>query len=350
MTAHPLPLEQCPDTGDDIVLSLAETGELIERILLAHGLARPHVGALARVILAAERDACASHGVYRLAGIVKTLRSGKVNPDARPVVRCDDTAIVRVDADRGFSPMAFNLGIRDLAAKAGKHGIAAMAINHCFHFTALWPEVEALADLGLVSLAMTPSHSWVAPCGGSRPLLGTNPLAFGWPRPSGNPYIFDFATSAVARGEIELHHQRQQPIPSGWAVDNDGQSTTDPLKALSGALMTFGGHKGSALSTMIELIAGPLIGDLTSPQSQAFDAGAGVAPYHGELVIVLSPDVFLGDAKDRYLANAEQLLGGITAQDARLPSSRRYAARERTLREGIRRSATQYDILRRLLP
>jgi delta1-piperideine-2-carboxylate reductase len=334
--------------ADAVTLSLAGLADLTQGILRQYGLAPAHVTALKDLIIAAERDECASHGVYRLAGLVRTMQSGKVNLDANPVVAVDDTAIVRVDADRGFSPLAFNLGRPHLADKARKHGIAAMAINRCVHFTALWPEVEALAEDGLVSLAMTPSHSWVAPAGGIKPLLGTNPFAFGWPRPSGNPYVFDFATSVVARGEVELHRQRHDPIPDGWAIDGNGRPTNDAAAAMSGALLTFGGHKGSALSTMIELIAGPLIGDLTSAQSQAFDGGAGAAPYHGELIIALCPDVFLKEARDDHLQNAETLLDRIVAQGARLPSQRRYEARERTKLHGITVSRAQFDILKTL--
>src|SRR3989338_5355212 len=148
-----VPSRAAEDPG--ITLSLKDISELIERILLHNGLARPHVEALAEVIVAAERDECASHGVYRLAGVVRTIRAGKVNVDARPKVRVDATAIVRVDADCGFSSLAFNQGVTDLARKAHTHGIAAMAINRCFHFTALWPEIEVLAGQGLVSMAMT---------------------------------------------------------------------------------------------------------------------------------------------------------------------------------------------------
>lgn len=331
------------------VLSLQEIQALATRILVRHGLTEPHADALADVITAAERDECASHGTYRLAGLVRTIAAGKVNVAAKPKIQSDQSAIVRVDADMGFSSLAFTMGIDALTERARSHGVAAMAINRCFHFTALWPEVEALAERGLVSLAMTPSHSWVAPNGGRTPLFGTNPLAFGWPRPGHLPYIFDFATSVVARGEIELHRQRNQPIPYGWALDRQGNPTNDPIEAMAGAQMTFGGHKGSALSTMIELLAGPLVGDMTSPQSQAFDDGDGGAPCHGELIIALSPDMFIGTERDRHFKSAERLLEAIPAQGARLPSSRRFAARARTTRDGVRISGTQYDILMQLL-
>ncbi|TAN03817.1 MAG: Ldh family oxidoreductase [Rhizobiaceae bacterium] len=334
---------------DEKALSLDDVEELSKRVLSRHGLSSDHVTAISKLIVAAERDECASHGVYRLAGLVRTIISGKVNRGACPAVSTDETAIVRVDADGGFSPLAFNIGRPELVTKARRHGIAAMIINRCVHFTALWPEVEALAADGLVSLAMTPSHSWVAPAGGKKALLGTNPFAFAWPRTGDHPYVFDFATSVVARGEVELHRQRNLPIPAGWAVDPRGEPTRDATLALAGALLTFGGYKGSALSTMIELLAGPLIGDFTSAESKAFDSGAEAAPLHGELVIALCPDVFLGDSKSDYMKRAEAFFDLIETQGARLPSQRRFEARERTSRSGIAISRVQYEIIAGLL-
>jgi LDH2 family malate/lactate/ureidoglycolate dehydrogenase len=186
-----------------------------------------------------------------------------------------------------------------------------------------------------VALACNPTQAYVAPAGGRRPLFGTNPLAFGWPRPDGHPFVFDFATSAVARGEIELHRRAGKALPEGWGVDAEGVPSNDARTVLEeGAMLTFGGHKGSALSAMIELLAGPLIGDLTSPESSAVDAGAGGLPYHGELILAFDPQRFLGGAMADYQGRAEQLFAGIEAQGARLPSQRRYAARERNNTRG----------------
>lgn len=152
--------------------------------------------------------------------------------------------------------LAFDVGRPILIEKARAHGLAAMAINRCCHFSAIWPEVEDIAADGIAALCMLPSHSFVAPAGGTKPVFGTNPIAFAWPRSDLYPYVFDFATSAVARGEIELHRRADKEIPPGWALDSSGRSTTDPAAALAGSMLTFGGHIGSALSTMIELLEG----------------------------------------------------------------------------------------------
>ncbi|MBL8442640.1 MAG: Ldh family oxidoreductase [Zoogloeaceae bacterium] len=319
-----------------IRLSLDEVRDLACRVLRKHGFDEAHTAALADTLVAGQRDECASHGIYRLLGLIATLRAGKVVPNAVPKVLDQAPAIVKVDAGGAFSPLAFRTGLPVLADKARSCGIAAMAINHCVHFSALWVELEAITALGLVGLACNPSHAWVAPAGGARPVFGTNPFAFGWPRAGKHPFVFDFATSAIARGEIELHRRAGKPIPLGWGVDANGQPSTDPNLVLDqGAMLTFGGHKGAALAAMVELIAGPLIGDLTSQESLDFDAGTKSLPYHGELIIALDPVRFLGDAAEAELARAEALFTAMQQDGARLPSQRRYEARARSDANGV---------------
>ncbi|WP_347505271.1 Ldh family oxidoreductase [Pseudomonas anguilliseptica] len=331
-------------------LTLEQAEELAQAILRRHGFSEAYVRAIGATLLAGERDGCTSHGLWRLLGIVQTLRAGKVEPCAEPQVHDQAPGVVRVDARGGFSQLAFAAGLPLLADKARANGIAALAINHCVHFSALWVELEALTELGLVALACNPTQAYVAPAGGSRPLFGTNPIAFGWPRAGQAPFIFDFATSAIARGDIELHRRSGEPLPPGWGIDRHGQPCSDAGEVLDqGAMLTFGGHKGSALSAMIELIAGPLIGDLTSLESSAHDAGSKALPYHGELLIALDPQRFLGDQAARHLARAEALFMAMQEQGARLPSQRRYAARAHSLTHGVEITQTLYDDLQALL-
>jgi len=335
-------------SADTVNLALDAVHDLALQVLLHHGLTPAHAQAIARVVTAGQRDECHSHGLYRLLSIERTLRQGRVSRDAEPVVHDRTPALVAVDACHAFSPLAFEVGSRILAEKARKVGIAALAINHCFHFSALWPEVETLTAQGLAAIALTPSIAVVAPAGGTRPALGTNPMAFGWPRPDGmTPYVFDFATSAVARGEIELHQRTGKDIPPDWGVDAQGRPTTRPDDVLNGgAMLTFGGYKGSALSTMIELLAGPLIGDLISLDARALTNDAGTAPCHGELVLAFDPGHFgLGDAAGD-ARRAEQLFMTITDQGARLPSQRRFEARQRSQANGVHIPAALHaDIL-----
>lgn len=332
----------------ETTLAIGELEQLVEEILRKGGLSPLHAGAVTRVIVAGERDACKSHGVYRIEGCLRTIKAGKVVPDAEPALTSDGTAIVRVDARGGFANAAFELGAPVLAEKARTMGLAALVINDCTHFAALWPEVEALAELGLAAMAMCPSYASVAPAGGSAPLLGTNPFAFGWPRRDKDPYVFDFATSVAARGEIELHRRAGKTLPEGWAIDPDGNPTTDPEAALAGAMLPFGGHKGSAISTMVELLAGVMIGDLTSPEALEALGTTTLAPAHGELILAFDPARFAQGRAGDPMARAEVLFEAFAGQGARLPSQRRFAARAKARAEGIRLSADEMALLERL--
>ncbi|MFC5384582.1 Ldh family oxidoreductase [Aquamicrobium segne] len=332
-----------------VVISVAKLEARVASIFGKGGLSPEHAAALASVIVAGERDGCKSHGIYRIEGCLRTLKAGKVSPDAKPVLEDDGSAILRVGAGGAYSCAAFALGAPALAERARKLGIAALVINDCTHFSALWPEVETLNGLGVAAIAMCPSYATVAPSGGSQPLLGTNPFAFGWPRGEDKPpYVFDFATSVAARGEIELYRREGRQLPEGWAIDVDGKPTTDPEAALAGAMLPFGGHKGSAISTMIELLAGIMIGDFTSKEALDFLGTTTLAPRHGELIIAMSPERFAAGRPGDPFARAEVLFEAIVGQGARLPSQRRFAARKQTLAEGIALSAEESAQLDRL--
>ncbi len=335
--------------SDLINLSLDQVHALAMRALIHNGMGEDHARAIADTITQGQRDECHSHGLYRVLVCVHSLRSGKVDPLARPTVSRPAPSIVSVDAHRGYSLLSLQTGLPLLVEQARELGVAALVIRNCFHFSALWPEVEAIAAHGLVGMAMTPSHAWVAPEGGSKGVFGTNPLAFAWPRKGREPFVFDFATSAIARGDIELHARQDKPIPLGWGLDAEGTPTTDARAALEGAMQTFGGHKGSALAAMIELLAGALIGDMTSAESLAFDAGAGATPCHGELLLAFDPARFLGNAMEDGQRRAEQLFATITDQGARLPSQRRFAARKRSEREGVWVEQALLDDIERLM-
>ncbi|MEQ8286296.1 Ldh family oxidoreductase [Thalassospira sp.] len=321
--------------SDTVTLSIEQAEKLSLAVLEGNGFSHDHAAAITRSVVAAQSDECHSHGLYRLIGCVQTARNGGLDTHAEPEIIDQAPAITRVNALKGCSLLSFEKGLPFLIEKSRACGISVLAINNSFHFSALWPEVEAISSQGLVGLAMTPTHAFVAPTGGTKPLLGTNPIAFSWPRPGRTPYTFDFATSMIARGEIELHRRAGKSIPDDWAIDENGAPTTDAAKALEGAMLTFGGHKGSALSTMIGLLAGPLIGDVLGHETHAASEDAPGKPHHGEIIIAFCPETFLGSDAQKHLEHAEDLFEGIIEQGARLPSQRRFEARERSRENGV---------------
>ena len=331
-------------------LSLEQAHDLALRALLARGFSSAQGRAVADTMIAAERDLCTSHGLFRVPFYVKSLTNPKVDPKAVPELSDLAPAILRVDAKFGFAPLALQMSAAALIEKARSNGIAALAINNTVHIAALWPEVERIAEQGLVAFAFTVAMPYVAPAGGAKALYGTNPMAFAWPRADQPPMVFDQASSVTARGEIQLHLRDGHSIPEGWAIGADGQPTTDPQTALDGAQLPFGGHKGAAIALMVELLAGALIGDAFSYEAQQRDNGSG-APCGGEFMMAIDPArcVPSGDAKAS-LAHAEQLFARILDIDGtRLPSDRRFAARKRTASKGIEIPQSLHDEISAML-
>ncbi|NRA88238.1 MAG: Ldh family oxidoreductase [Rhizobiales bacterium] len=331
-------------------IALDDVRALSIKILKNVGYGDDHARAIAEMLYTCQLDDCQSHGLFRLLMCVQTMRDGKISGHAKPALKDSDTAVLHVDARDGMSLLAVDIAMPKLIEKTKANGIAALAVNKCFHFSALWPEVERLSAAGLAAIAMVPSHSWVAPAGGKRGSLGTNPIAFSWPRHDKNPFTFDFATSGFARGEIELYKRAGKQLPDGVALDKQGNPTTDPQAALDGAMLPFGSYKGSALSIMVELLAGPLIDDMISLESMEYAAGQAGAPYHGQIIIAFDPAHFNGGKPVENNERAERLFADIIEQGARLPSQRRFEARARNLERGFVEIPTVlYDDLHALL-
>ena len=334
--------------SDPVRMTLDEVHALAAGAFLANGGSPEQSRAVADTVTAAERDECKSHGLFRVPGYVASVRSGKVDAAAEPKVARLAPGVVKVDGCNGFAPLALEAGQEPLVELAREMGIAALAVTNTHHFAALWPETEALAERGLVGFAFVAAMSYVAPAGGVKPLYGTNPMSFAWPREGGRPpLVFDQASSASARGEIMIHQRDGEPIPEGWGIDPDGNPTTDPAAALAGAQLPFGGYKGASIALMIELLAGALVGDLFSFEASEVDTGDGGPPRGGELVIAIDPAKT--SAGGDPLRHAEALFARILEQEGtRLPSDRRYAARRRTPAEGVTIPRSLHDTIRDL--
>ena len=317
-----------------IHLSLQDAKQLAVDCLIHNGCDVDNAQAAADRMLDAERDLCHSHGLFRLPWYASAVKSGRANGHARPTLKQLAPAVIQVDGDNGFAPLGQQVGHQALIDCARSNGIAALALVNMYHIAAMWPEVEKLAMEGICAFAFTASYPYVAPAGGFKPLFGTNPMGFAWPRKDAPPLVFDQASSAMARGEIQIAARDGQTVPETAGIGPDGEATTDPNIVLQGAQLGFGGYKGASMAMMIELLAGPLIGQFLSIESMADDDGKGGPPKGGELILALDPARF-GDP-DGFLAHGEKLFAAILAQEGtRLPGARRFVNREKTPIEGI---------------
>jgi delta1-piperideine-2-carboxylate reductase len=305
-------------------LTLTEIYDLAHGALANNGCDAANADAVARTIAAAERDGARSHGLFRVPGYVTALRAGRVRGDANPTVTKRTAAFVHVDGAMGFAPLAIERGIPELAGAAHEVGVAVMTITDSFHFAALWPEVEALAAENLVGLACVNFDPTVAPYGGDRAIFGTNPLAYAWPRPGGDPVVADMATAAMSNGDLRLAAQAGERVGSGVGLGPDGAPSTDPARILEGVQLPFGGHKGSAIALLVELLAAAATGDTFSDDAtkRADDGGP---TRGGEFVLALAPDVLAGPDHGKMTEGFIQRLAGM--HGVRLPGARRHARR-----------------------
>jgi len=337
--------------NETVNIALPRVFALATEVLQSQGFSVEQANAIATTVTAAERDQCYSHGLFRIPFYIKAASNSMSNAAAVPHISTSESSVLHVDAKAGFCPLALQVGMQPLIDKTKKSGIAALAIHNVYNIAALWPEVEHLANNGLVSFAFTAANAFVAPHGGTKPVFGTNPMAFGFPRVNQPPYVFDQASSVSARGEIQLHALAGKPIPDGWAIDSAGNPTTQAEDALKGAQLPFGGHKGSSIALMVELLAGALIGDLFSYESSAKDLDKVGAPFGGEFLIAIDPAHALQDgnviaAQER----AEQLFSRVLEQEGtRLPSQRRYDARKHTVSHGVHVSGDLHTRLTALI-
>jgi (2R)-3-sulfolactate dehydrogenase (NADP+) len=242
-------------------------------------------------------------------------------------------ASVMIDVANGFAYQAFELAAAELPRMARETGIVAAGFTRSHHAGALGLVIERYAQAGMMAFMVSNTPQAMAPWGGARGLLGTNPIAFAAPRPAAPPLVIDLALSRVARGKIMAAAQKGEPIPEGWAMDADGHPTTDAAEALKGALIPIGGAKGAALALMVEVLAAALTGANLSSQASSFFDAEGAPPGIGQFLLVIDPQAFGGDAVAERVG---LLAAAVEAEDgARLPGTRRLALREAAAREGV---------------
>lgn len=303
------------------------------------GLSPEHAAQVAEVILEAEAEGNAGHGLSRIAQYTAQLKARGLN--AQPELRLERTkpGVAILHADGAPGPVAGLQAVLELAALAKEQGNATVAVRNAGHSGVLSAYVGRLARQGLVGLAFANTPPAIAP----GPVLGTNPIALGAPADP-EPVIIDTSVSVVARGKIINAAKRNEPIPEGWALDRDGNPTTDAKAALAGSLLPIGGGKGFALAVLVELLAGVLAGDILSPGLPFPWSLPEQTAKPGLLLMAFDPAAFGGG----YGARTTQLVSALEAVGARIPGARRAMLRAKAMREGVFINETLFEELGRL--
>ncbi len=319
-------------------IATTELLSLATRALMNAGASEPNAASTARGLVYADEQGTASHGVSRVPQYAGHMKAARVDGKASPTIAKQHGACAIVDAHDGLAFPACDLAIATAMQIAAKQGVAFVAVKNSYHFGAAIYHLEAIAKAGMVGLAFTNSPAAMAAAGGKKPLFGTNPMAAIFPRMNADPLAIDLALSEVARGKLMVAAKEGKAIPLGWALDDEGNPTTDPAKGLKGSMAPLGAATGSAKGAMlaltIELFVTAFTGAHFGFEADSFFDVDGNKPKIGHAFLVINPDAMGGAAV--FAERIETLIAAMTeSTDVRLPGARRYALQRQAQRDGV---------------
>jgi len=257
-----------------------------------------HAREVSACLIKAELRGVDSHGLVRLPVYARRVQTGVVNARPDLWVRPAGPAAAVVDGDNGLGPVVGAEAMRVALDLARSQGAGFVGARHSNHFGPAAYYVEKAISAGCIGLAISNAPPNMAPFGGRTRFLGTNPVAVGIPAGQEPSLIFDASTSVVARGRIIVAAHTGEGIPDGWAVDPDGYPTTDPERALAGAMLPFGGPKGSAISLIIDILCGVLTGAAFGTRLNTLEDLTSVQNV-GHVLAAVRTDLFVSDAEFR---------------------------------------------------
>lgn len=314
-------------------LPLVQAEARIAELFTEAGASPANAASVAWALVMAEADGLKGHGLSRVPTYLAMLKAGKIDGKAVPIARQPKPGVLAIDAAHGFAYPAIDLAVIELPDLTRQQGIVAAPIRRSSHCGAAGLHVERLAEQGLVALLFANTPGAIAPWGGSKPVFGTNPIAFAAPLAGREPIVIDMALSKVARGPIVAAKQKGESIPEGWALDVDGKPTTDAAAALAGTMVPLGDAKGATLAMMVEILAAALVGTHFAFQASSFIDDKGGPPDTGQLILAIDPASMGGN----WFAERMKLLAhAIEEQEGtRLPGVRRLNLRAKAKAEGI---------------
>ncbi len=271
-------------------VSLKDISDVTQSALMLHGAGAFAAAEVARAVARAEAVGNRICGLCYVESYCQQLLSGRVKGDVVPSVDTPRSGAVMVDAGFGFAQPAFAYGMPVALDAARQAGIATLAVAHAHTCTSLGYFTEQIARAGLIGMGFTNASPIVAAPGGKSRVIGTNPIAFSVPDGHGGIAMqFDQSTTTVALGKITMARAAGEAIPEGWALDADGQPTTDPEAALKGSLASAGGHKGWGFGLMAEILAAGMTGGVLSRDVTPLKAPDGPPHDLGQFYIIIDP-------------------------------------------------------------
>lgn len=326
-------------------IALAELQQLAQAALERAGASAGNAASTARALVYADSQGLSGHGVSRVAMYVAHMKHGRIDGAATAHIVKDSGGAILIDAADGLAFPACTFAIDIAVERARQHGIAFAGVTNSHHSGASGYHLEAVAAAKMVGLAFTNSPYAMPAAGGTRPIFGTNPIAAVFPRASAPPLLIDLSLSEVARGKLMVAAKEGKSIPLGWALDKEGNPTTDAKAGLEGSMLPMGGTKGAMLALMVELLCCALTGARMGFEADSFFVGAGNKPRIGQAFIVIDPTAVAG--REVFFERVETLIKAMLQDEGvRLPGTRRYGLARRAAAEGVEIPANILDSLR----
>ncbi len=316
------------------IMTLDQIEDLAYRALTAAGTSDANARALSRATAATEGEGISSHGLAYIPIYCEHVRCGKVDGHAEPRLSRPYPSVAAVDAGSGFAHPAIDLGFEALIPTARAQGIGALAVRNSYNCGVLGYHTRRLAEAGLLAIGFTNAPASIAPVGGQRPVVGTNPFSLAAPDGAGGTAILiDQSASVVAKSEVMKRARENAPIPEGWALGPDGRPTTDPEIALKGSMAPIGGYKGVGVALTVEIMAAAMTGATLGVNASPFSGTEGGPPKTGQFFLAINPDATSHGLFDERLG---ALVEELRAQPgARIPGDGRAAASRRSAAHGV---------------
>jgi LDH2 family malate/lactate/ureidoglycolate dehydrogenase len=254
------PTETSTPTSTAATVAVAALERFVLEVFRHAGMSDEDAALMTRSLVEADRNGLNTHGTARVAPYVSQLLSGQVNPAPHERVLIEQPSAVLIDADNAFGAPAGIRAMELAMAKAEATGVCIAGITNVAHFGAAGFYTRYAAERGFLALAMSSTSPSVVPFGGMTPRIGNSPMSFATPGVEHPELVMDMAQSMTSRGRIKVAQEKGETIPENWAIDRDGNPTVDPAEALAGAVLPSGGHKGSAMSLVVEMLASGLTG------------------------------------------------------------------------------------------
>ena len=234
-------------------------------LAVAAGVPKADAGLLTDALVDADIHGVTSHGISRLNIYIRRIQKGLIDSDAALTLDRQRRSVLAMNAGNGLGQVQTLKTLDLLAPMARENGVAVATIRNSQHFGAVSYYCNKAAQQDMILLATTNCEPAMSPDGGCQAFFGTNPIAVSFPTGKGFTLKIDMATSIVARGNIIAAQKTGKSIPPGWALNVDGEPTTDAAAALLGTVLTMAGHKGYALAMMVEIFSGVLSGSAIGP-------------------------------------------------------------------------------------